>query len=70
MKIIHFPGSDRQVQNSITDDYAAIRQFALDIATKIRSDPDLNHVSPVLIDKIVMMLVRESRHKNGDPVNR
>lgn len=39
----------------------AVRHFALSVAEKLRQDPELNNLSPLLVDKVVMMLVKESR---------
>ena len=42
-------------------DNEAVRHFALMIADKLLSDPELNHAAPFMVDKIVRMLVNESR---------
>jgi len=40
----------------------AIREFALSLAVKILNDSELNKSAPFLVDKMVMLLIKESRH--------
>lgn len=79
--IIHFPGPRQSVpkapksihpaipQENINQD-EAVRHFALTVAAKIRNDPELNHIAPFIVDKIIMMLVQESRQKHLSSVDR
>lgn len=39
-----------------------IREFALSLAVKILNDSELNKSAPFLVDKMVMLLIKESRH--------
>lgn len=39
----------------------AVRHFALRVAGKLLSDPELNQAMPFLVDKIVRVLMTESR---------
>ncbi len=81
MTIIHFPGSRQPApknprsihpaipQENINQD-EAVRHFALTVAAKIRNDPELNHIAPFIVDKIIMLLVQESRQKSLPSVDR
>lgn len=40
----------------------AVRYFALRIAGKLLSDPELNQAAPFMVDKIVRMLMTESKN--------
>jgi len=39
-----------------------IREFALSLAVKILNDSELNKSAPFLVDKMVMLLIKESRY--------
>jgi len=39
-----------------------VREFALSLAVKILNDSELNKSAPFLVDKMVMLLIKESRH--------
>lgn len=45
------------------DKNEAIRRFALSFAERLRNDNALNQSAPLIIDKIVVMLMSESRRK-------
>lgn len=45
----------------LQQDSQSVRAFALSVAEKLRCDPELNSQAPLLVDKVVMMLVKESR---------
>ena len=38
------------------------REFALSLAVKVLNDSELNKNAPFFVDKMVMMLIKESRH--------
>ncbi|WP_243079546.1 hypothetical protein [Pantoea sp. MQR6] len=48
-------------QSVIAGEKQAVRHFALIIAEKLLTDREFNHAAPFLVDKIVRMLVEESR---------
>lgn len=39
-----------------------VREFALSLAVKILNDSELNKSAPFLVDKMVMLLIKESRY--------
>jgi len=39
-----------------------IREFALSLAVKILNDSELNKSAPFLVDKMVILLIKETRH--------
>lgn len=39
----------------------AVRQFALTIAARLRDDAELNRTAPLLVDKVILLLIKESR---------
>lgn len=45
-----------------TENIDAVRHFALRVAGKLLSDPELNQAVPFLVDKIVRVLMTESRN--------
>jgi hypothetical protein len=68
MKIINFPEikradcSDDAMLGEMEDDHCqALRTFALNIATQLRNDAEMNRYAPQLVDKVIMLLVKESR---------
>ncbi|MDW8844560.1 hypothetical protein SD961_01405 [Erwinia sp. MMLR14_017] len=42
-------------------DNEAVRHFALMVADQLLKDRELNHAAPFLVDKVVRMLIDESR---------
>lgn len=58
--------TDRSLQLAIAREREAVRHFALTMAEKILTDSELNHTAPLLVDKIVRMLVNESRYIQGE----
>lgn len=46
-----------------TENNDAVRHFALRVAGKLLSDPELNQAMPFLVDKIVRVLMTESRDR-------
>jgi uncharacterized protein YbaR (Trm112 family) len=54
-------------QSVIAGENEAVRHFALTIAEKLLKDRELNHAAPFLVDKIVRMLVEESRGIQNKP---
>ncbi|OQP30706.1 hypothetical protein [Pantoea latae] len=77
MTVIRFPdsktarppeGAEQTIQAEREDylpvsrgDNQAVRHFALTLAEKLLKDQELNHVAPMLVDRVVRMLVNESR---------
>ena len=63
--MIKFPNSQQQeVEHSqLTYEIKniAVRDFALKIATQLRNDDELNRRAPYLVDKVIMLLIKESR---------
>lgn len=43
------------------DENEAVRHFALTMAEKLLRDKELNHAAPLLVDKVIRMLINESR---------
>ena len=43
------------------DEKEAVRYFALTMAEKLLKDRELNQAAPFLVDKIIRMLINESR---------
>lgn len=68
MNIINFPQRERVVCLETTrsadidpTDCRIIREFALKIAMQLRSDAEINHIAPLLVDKVIVLLMQESR---------
>ncbi|ORM68927.1 hypothetical protein [Pantoea rwandensis] len=65
MNVIKFPNpQQQQVEHSQLNHEIkniAVRDFALKIATQLRNDDELNSRAPYLVDKVIMLLIKESR---------
>lgn len=65
MNVIKFPNSQQQEVEHSQLIYEikniAVRDFALKIATQLRNDDELNRRAPYLVDKVIMLLIKESR---------
>lgn len=68
MNVIAFPNRKNRdaepgPEIDVTE-HQAIRDFALNIAMHLRSDDELNRRAPFLVDKVIMLLIKESRSLN------
>ncbi|MBK0098510.1 hypothetical protein IBT49_21190 [Erwinia sp. S63] len=65
MSVIHFPNQYPACRPSDCEstqaDKQKVREFALHIATQLRNDPELNKQAPYLVDKVILLLMKESR---------
>ena len=65
MSVIHFPNQHPAHRipdsGSTESDKQKIRDFALNIAAQLRNDPELNKQAPYLVDKVILLLMKESR---------
>ncbi|WP_343550532.1 hypothetical protein [Pantoea sp.] len=68
MNIINFPTGkpaaclDVATSAAIDDtECRIIREFALKIAAQLHNDVEINHIAPLLVDKVIVLLMKESR---------
>jgi hypothetical protein len=65
VSVIHFPNQHPAHRipdsESTESDKQKIRDFALNIAAQLRNDPELNKQAPYLVDKVILLLMKESR---------
>ncbi|MBS0879487.1 hypothetical protein JK231_02580 [Pantoea sp. JGM49] len=65
MSVIHFPNQYPDSRPSDCEstqaDKQKVREFALNIAAQLRNDPELNKQAPYLVDKVILLLMKESR---------
>ncbi len=65
MSVIRFPNQHPACRPSGSEstqaDKQKIREFALNIAAQLRNDPELNKQAPYLVDKVILLLMKESR---------
>ncbi|AIR86298.1 hypothetical protein VH86_15085 [Pantoea sp. BL1] len=65
MSVIHFPNQHPVCRSSAAEstesDKQTLRDFALNIAAQLRDDPELNKQAPYLVDKVILLLMKESR---------
>ncbi len=65
MSVIHFPNQYPACRPSDCEstqvDKQKVRDFALHIAAQLRNDPELNKQAPYLVDKVILLLMKESR---------
>ncbi|NIG17101.1 hypothetical protein F3J37_00215 [Pantoea sp. Al-1710] len=65
MSVIHFPNPYPDCRpsdcESTQTDKQKVRDFALNIAAQLHNDPELNKQAPYLVDKVILLLMKESR---------
>ncbi|WP_058973891.1 hypothetical protein [Type-D symbiont of Plautia stali] len=65
MNVIKFPASRKPIDEASLNTHETtirdVREFALNIASQLRNDRELNNHAPYLVDKVIMLLIKESR---------